>query len=179
MSLINRIRYILNFVYTIIFYLLKNKLLELGPRISNLFFNDSILKGFKVFYLACLNLHHLNAYTFQHIFWSWIKPLFSCLLENESVTNSFLRCHHDTNIRITLLNDFNQIEENNIQFADDNIVKTTWFDKYYKLWQWKKSKSIDSFSKSYFETQTIWWSLFTKAIILFNHLVRFLLDWLT
>ena len=45
------------------------------------------------------------------------------MLENESVTHFFQRCHHCINITITLANDLNQIDNNILRLTDDKVVK--------------------------------------------------------
>ena len=47
---------------------------------------------------------------FRHKFSDTLNPLCSCSLETESTAHFFLRCRYYSNIRITLMNELNNID---------------------------------------------------------------------
>ena len=53
---------------------------------------------------------HLNEHKFRHDFADTLNPLCSCSLETEGTANFFQRCRDYNNIRITLMNELNGID---------------------------------------------------------------------
>ena len=58
---------------------------------------------------------------------SCINPLCSCSLEVESTKHFFLHCHHYTNIRKTLLNTVEMIDESILNVNDDDLIEILLF----------------------------------------------------
>ena len=69
-----------------------------------------------------LELSHLNEHKFKHHFQDCVNSLCSCSLEIEFPSNSFLHCHHFTNIRATLLDDLQSVDRNIPSFSDNELV---------------------------------------------------------
>ena len=74
-----------------------------------------------------LGLNHLNEHRFDHNFDSCINPLCSSSLEMESTKHFFLHCHHYTNIRRTLLNTVEMIDESILNVSDDDLIEILLF----------------------------------------------------
>ena len=53
---------------------------------------------------------HLNEHKVRHNFADTLDTLCSCSIETESTAHFFLRCRNYNNIRITLINEFNDID---------------------------------------------------------------------
>ena len=69
------------------------------------------------------DLSQLNEHKFYHNFDSCINSLCSCSLEVESAKRFFLHCHHYTNIRKTLLNTVEMIDESILNVNDDDLIE--------------------------------------------------------
>ena len=72
--------------------------------------------GIKLLNRLRVDFSHLSEHKFRHNFVDTLNPLCSCSLEAESTAHLFLRCRYYNNIRITLKNELNDI---------DNYFKTT------------------------------------------------------
>ena len=57
-----------------------------------------------------VDFSHLNEHKFRHNFADALNPLCSCSLETESTAHFILRCRYYKNIRITLMNELNDID---------------------------------------------------------------------
>ena len=57
-----------------------------------------------------VDVSHLNEHKFRHNFADTLNPLCSWSLETESTAHFFLRCRYYSNIRITLINELNDID---------------------------------------------------------------------
>ena len=66
--------------------------------------------GIKLLNRLSVDFSHLNEHKFRHNFADTLNPLCSCSLETESTAQFFLRCRYYSNIRITLINDLNDID---------------------------------------------------------------------
>ena len=58
-----------------------------------------------------VDFSYLNEHKFRHNFADTFNPLCSCSLETESTAHLFLRCRYYNNIRITLMNELNDIND--------------------------------------------------------------------
>ena len=68
------------------------------------------LLGIKLLNRLIVDFSHLNEHKFRHNFADTLNPLCSCSLETESTAHFFLRCRYYNNIRITLMNELNDID---------------------------------------------------------------------
>ena len=59
-----------------------------------------------------IGLSHLSEYKFKHNFQDSVNPLCPCSLNVSSLSHFFLHCHHFTNIRATLSDDFQSVHIN-------------------------------------------------------------------
>ena len=66
--------------------------------------------GYKLLNRLGVDFSHLNEHKFRHNFTDTLNPLCSCSLETESTAQFFLRCRYYNNIRITLMNELNDID---------------------------------------------------------------------
>ena len=80
--------------------------------------HDSL--GLNILARLRLGLSHLNEHRFN--FESYINPLCSCSLEVESTKHFFLHCHHCSNIRKTLLNTVDMIDESISNVNDNDLL---------------------------------------------------------
>ena len=69
-----------------------------------------------------LGLSHYNEHKFKQNFQDCLRLLCSFSLKIESLSHFFLRCHHFTNIRSTLLNDLQTIDVNIPSFSGKEFV---------------------------------------------------------
>ena len=88
----------------------------------NAFYNVHNPTGLKFLTRLRLGLSHLNDHKFRHNFKDCINPLCSCSLELETTSHFFLRCHHYTAIRTTLMNDLKTIDENILSLSDNLLI---------------------------------------------------------
>ena len=100
----------------------KNSLLKfIKPKANSVFFiRDS--NGLKLLTRLRLGLSQLREHKFNHNFLDTLNPLCSCSLEVESTTHFFLRCHHFTQIRVTLMNKLNQIDANITELSEQDLT---------------------------------------------------------
>ena len=101
----------------------KNCLLKvIKPKAKSVFFiRDS--NGVKLLTRLRLGLSQLREHKFNHNFLDTLNPLCSCSLEVESTTHFFLRCHHFTQIRVTLMNKLNQIDANITHLSEQDLTR--------------------------------------------------------
>ena len=66
--------------------------------------------GIKLLNRLRVDFSHLNEHKFRHNFADTSNLLCSCSLEIESTAHFFLRCRYYNNIRITLMNELNDID---------------------------------------------------------------------
>ena len=57
-----------------------------------------------------VDFSHLNEHKLRRNFAYTLNPLCSCSLETETTAHIFLRCRYYNNIRITLMNELNDID---------------------------------------------------------------------
>ena len=81
------------------------------------------LLGLKLLTRHRLCLSHLNEHRFNHNFDSCFNPLCSCSLEVESIKHFFLHCHHYTNIRKTILNTVEMIDQSILNVSDNDLIQ--------------------------------------------------------
>ena len=105
---------------------LLNLALGSGLRVTFLTFLTFLLRSFLSFYMQDLIWDSKTVNIFQHNFQSSINTLCSCMLETESVTHFFLRCHNYTNTRITFPYNLNHGEI--LRLINDEIVNLLLFD---------------------------------------------------
>ena len=65
--------------------------------------------GIKILNRLRVDFSHLNEHKFRHNFLDTLNPLCSCSLEIESTAHFFLCCRYFNNIRITIMNELNDI----------------------------------------------------------------------
>ena len=83
--------------------------------------------GLKLFTRIRLSLSHLNENRFIHNFQICINLFCSCSLEIESTSQFLLHCHHDTNVRLTLLNGIAEIIGNTFYITNKRLVNSLLF----------------------------------------------------
>ena len=66
--------------------------------------------GIKLLNRLRVDFSHLNEHKFRHNLADTLNPLCSCSLETESTAHFFVRCQYYNNIRITLMNELNDID---------------------------------------------------------------------
>ena len=66
--------------------------------------------GIKLLNRLRVDFSHLNEHKFRHNFADTLNPLCSCSLETETTAHFFLSCRYYNNIRITLKNELNDID---------------------------------------------------------------------
>ena len=66
--------------------------------------------GIKLLNRLRVDFCHLNKHKFRQNFADTLNRLCSCYLETESMAHFFLRCRSYDNIRVTLMNELNHID---------------------------------------------------------------------
>ena len=66
--------------------------------------------GTKLLNTLRVDFSHLNEHKFRHNFADTLNPLCSCSLETESTAHFFLRCRYYNSIRMTIMNELNDID---------------------------------------------------------------------
>ena len=102
----------------------RNTLFKLGRPIPDLIYGIHHLFGLKLVIGLRLGLSHLNEHRFKHNFKNCINPLCTCSLEVESTKHFFLHCHYYSALRISFLDDLNNISPQFALFPEDVFVKT-------------------------------------------------------
>ena len=87
----------------------RNTLLKFGRPTPDLIYGIHHPLGLKLLTRLRLGLSHLNEHKFKHNFKNCINPLCTCFLEDESTKHFFLHCHYYSALRISFLNDLNNI----------------------------------------------------------------------
>ena len=88
----------------------RKKLLSFVKPMENKTFSIYDSLGIKLLNRLRVDFSHLNKHMFRHNFADTLKSLCSCSLETESTAHFFLRCRYYNNIRITLMNELNDID---------------------------------------------------------------------
>ena len=88
----------------------RKKLLSFIKPMENKSFSIYDHLGIKLLNRLRVDCSHLNEHKFRHKFADTLNPLCSCSLETESTAHFFLRCRYYSNIRITLMNELNDID---------------------------------------------------------------------
>ena len=88
----------------------RKKLLSFTKPTENKTFSIYDPLGIKLFNRLRVDFSHLNEHKFRHNFADTLNPLCSCSLETESTIHFFLRCRYYNNIRMTLMNELNDID---------------------------------------------------------------------
>ena len=102
----------------------RNILLKLGRPTPNLIYRIHHPLGLKLLTRLRLGLSHLNEHRFKHNFKNCINPLCTCSLEVESTKHFFLHCHYYSALRISFLDNLNNISPQFALFPEDVFVKT-------------------------------------------------------
>ena len=68
------------------------------------------------------HLSHLDKHRYSHNFQDCLNPLCSGSLENESIANFFLHCHHFNKFRQTPLDSVKKISNDILTLTDDALV---------------------------------------------------------
>ena len=66
--------------------------------------------GIKLLNRLRVDFSHLNEHKFRYNFADTLNPLCSCSLETKSTAHFFLPCRYYNNIRITLMNELNDLD---------------------------------------------------------------------
>ena len=98
-------------------------LLKIGRRAPKPVYNILDPNGLKLLNRLRLGLSHLNEHKFNHNFKECVNPLCSCCLQVESVSHFFLHCHYFTDIRKTLFNELQSVDENILNQSDNEMVE--------------------------------------------------------
>ena len=80
--------------------------------------------GIKLLNRLRVDFSHLNEHKFRHNFADTLNPLCSCSLETESMAHFFLRCRYYSNIRITLMNELNDIDNSITSRQTNELLRT-------------------------------------------------------
>ena len=87
----------------------RKKLLSFIKPMENKTFSIYDPLGIKLLNRLRVDFSQLNKHKFRHNFADTLNPLCSCSLETESTAHFSLRCRYYSNIRITLMNELNDI----------------------------------------------------------------------
>ena len=87
----------------------RKKLLSSIKVMKNKTFSIDDPLGIKLLNRLRVDFSHLNEHKFRHNFAGTLNPLCSCSLETESTAHFFLHCRYYNNIRVTLMNELNDI----------------------------------------------------------------------
>ena len=79
--------------------------------------------GIKLLNRLRVDFSHLKEHKFRHNFADTINPLCSCSLETEGTAHFFLRCQNYTNIRTTLMNELNDIDNSITSRQPDELLQ--------------------------------------------------------
>ena len=101
----------------------RNALLKIGQPTPKPVYNILDPNGLKLLTRLRLGLSHLNEHKFNHNFKECVNPLCSCSLQVESVSHFFLHCHYFTDIRKTLFNELQSVDENILNQSDNEMVE--------------------------------------------------------
>ena len=101
----------------------RNALLMTGQLTSKPVCNTLHPNGLKLLTRLILGLSHLNEHKFNHNFKECVNPLCSCSLQVESVSHFLLHYHYFTDIRKTLLNALQSVDENILNQSDNETVE--------------------------------------------------------
>ena len=88
----------------------RKKLLSFIKPMENKTFSIYDPLGIKLLNRLRVDFSHLNEHKFRHNFADTLNPLCSCFLETKSTAHFILRCRYYSNIRITLMNELNDID---------------------------------------------------------------------
>ena len=88
----------------------RKKLISFFEPTENKNFSIYGTSGIKLLNRLRVDFRHLNEHMFRNNFADTFNPLYSCSLETESTDHFFLRCRNYNNIRITLMNELNDID---------------------------------------------------------------------
>ena len=99
-------------------------LLKLGRPTPDLIYGIHHPLGLKLLTRLRLGLSHLDKHRFKHNFKNCTNPLCTCSLEVESTKHFFLHCHYYSALRISFLNDLDNISPQSALFPEDVFVKT-------------------------------------------------------
>ena len=101
----------------------RNALLKIGRPIHKPVYNIHEPNGLRLLTRLRLGLSHLNEHKFNHNFKECVNPLCSCRFQVESVSHFFLQCHYFTDIRKTLFNELQWVDENILNQSDNEMVE--------------------------------------------------------
>ena len=100
--------------------------------------------GLKLLTRLRFGLSHLSDHKFNHNFRDCINPLCSCSLSIEKNVHFFLRCHHFSLQRQTLMNNIKSIDKDNINASNSDLVNILLFGS--SKYQYHINSKILSFS---------------------------------
>ena len=105
----------------------KSSLLKVIRPLPNrlIYVNNPI--GLKLLTRLRLGLSHLREHKFKHNFLDSLNPLCTCGLEAETTTHFFLRCHHFSVLRLTLLDKIRHIDNQILNQTNDFITRVLLF----------------------------------------------------
>ena len=81
------------------------------------------LLGIKLLNRLRVDFSHLNEHKFRHNFANTLNPLCSCSLETESTAHFFQRCRYCSNIRITLMDELNDIDNSITSIQTNELLR--------------------------------------------------------
>ena len=84
--------------------------------------------GIKLLNRLRVDFSHLNEHKFSHNFADTLNPLCLCSLEIESIAHVFLRCRNYTNVRITLMNELNDIDNTITSRKPNELLQIILYD---------------------------------------------------
>ena len=100
-----------------------NVLLKIGRPTPKPVYNIHDPNGLRLLTRLRLGFSHLNEHKFNHNFKECVNPLCSCSLQVESVSHFLLHCHYFTDIRKTLFNELQSIDENILNQSNNETVE--------------------------------------------------------
>ena len=101
----------------------RNALLKIGRPNPKPVYNILDSNGLKLLTRLRIGLSHLNEHKFNHNFKECVNPSCSWSLQVESVSHFFLHWHYFTDIRKTLLNELQSVDENISNQSDNEMVE--------------------------------------------------------
>ena len=108
---------------------LRNTLLKIGWPTPNPVYNILDPNGLKLLTRLRLRLSHLNQHKFKNNLKECVNPLYFCSLQIESVSYLLLllllllHCHYFRDIRKTLFNELQSVDENILNQSDHEMVE--------------------------------------------------------
>ena len=108
----------------------RNALLKIGLPTPKPVYNILDSNGLKLLTRLRIGPSYLNEHKINHNFKECVNPLLSCSLQVEPVSHFFLHCHYFTDIRKTLLNELQLVDENILNQSDNETVELLRYGSY-------------------------------------------------